>query len=159
MSSSAKFHGVIRGGKFRPAYPEDMNRWFREREASQVYVSLSVFGGKRTKPQTAYFYAVVVESFYNACIDVGNDTIAFLGREIALTKELAADWLKTSFAPRKDVVNEQTGEIRSVPLRLSEMDKFQTIEFLDACINTLARDYGVVVPPPDPNWKSNLKPN
>ena len=108
-------------------------------EGKEIEISICKAKKKRSNPQNAFYWGVVVPIVRNGLIEIG----------YKLTNERTHDFLKERFL-KEELVNEETGELLgSVSKSTASLTTTQFMEYM-ADINQFAAEFlGVTIP--DPN--------
>lgn len=99
----------------------------------------------RTNQQNKWYHSCIVKSFSDYWSDVSGEPV---------TAEQAHEWLADKFLTYT-VTNEDTGEFIEITKSTSKLNTKEMVDYCELCRNYLAESCHVIVPDPDPNWKSN----
>jgi hypothetical protein len=58
------------------------------------------------------------------------------------------DYLKLKFGAKKDIIDIKTGEVHTQDKSIAGYSKSEMSEFIDACVQFLTHDLGLIVPEP-----------
>lgn len=97
---------------------------------------------KRSNPQNRYYFKMVVPLIQAGLKDLGHE----------LTKEEAHEFLKAKFNSI-DLVNEETGEVISVPQSTTRLNKEQFSEYKEKIQRWAAEWLQIVIPDPGEQLK------
>ena len=108
-------------------------------EGKEIEISIAKAKKKRSKPQNAFYWGVVVPIVKHGLFDIG----------YKLTNERTHDFLKERFL-KEDLVNEDTGEVLgSVSKSTTELTTTQFMEYMAEITQFSAEFLGVQIPEPN----------
>lgn len=146
MSNKATLYGVVGDGVVEWLNPSIARSVFAKLRGKSVEITVEKLTRKRSLDQNAYYWQIPIEICFGIYKAEGND----------MDKEAVHEDLMRRFAPREPIV--MKGEVNGYKLtRTSRMTTVEMNEYFEKIAEWLAIDYGVIMPPPDPNWKINKK--
>jgi hypothetical protein len=105
-------------------------------------LSLIRYRPRRSELQSRYYFGVVVKLFHEWCVEQGND----------VTPDDCHECLKSRFLS-KTVVDRNGEVIGEATLSTSKLTTTEFIAYIEQCAQWLAEFCGIVVPPPNKNWR------
>jgi len=100
---------------------------------------------KRSNPQNAYYWSVVVSLMKKGFEDLGHDT----------TLEETHEFLKAKFN-FKEIVNQGTGEVNQIPLSTTRLTKSEFSEYIEKIQRFAAEFLNIQIPNPNEVLKLDL---
>ena len=98
---------------------------------------------KRSNPQNAYYWGLVIPLLKKGFEDLGHE----------LTAEEVHEFLKAKFN-FKEIINEETGEVNQIPLSTTRLSKLEFSEYIEKIQRWAAEFLNLVIP--DPGTQSEM---
>lgn len=95
-------------------------RFCKSLNCSEFTYTIEKKKSKRTNPQNAYYHAVVVPFLRDCLVDLGHQ----------MTLESTHEFIKAEFN-FKEIVNENTGEVKRVPQSTATLSKSEFSDMID----------------------------
>tara|TARA_R110000868_G_scaffold275059_1_gene534731 strand:+ start:47 stop:487 length:441 start_codon:yes stop_codon:yes gene_type:complete len=144
MVQSISFNSKVLNGKL-VSNRKPLNDFIATFEGKEITITVAKKKKKRSNPQNAFYWGVVVPIVKNGLLEIG----------YKLSNERTHDFLKERFL-KEDLANEETGEvIGSISRHTSELTTSQFMEYLAEIQQFSAEFLGVQIP--DPNEQSTLQ--
>jgi hypothetical protein len=119
----------------RKAFVEEIKRL----NGKPVTITIERRRSKRSGQQNKYYWSVVVSSIAFGLKDAGY---------VITSNDEVHEFLKDKFLPKRELVNEQTGEILQMPASTAGLNKMQMADYI-AEIQQFSIEYlGVEIPAP-----------
>lgn len=147
------FQATIVGGRIDTVSGAQIAKYIRARKDGQVAVTVAtgadVEKRLRSDNQNKYYWGVVVKTYLEAMIDTGDTTVEEVRAKLRLETLVDAmhELLKYEFAGC-EVVDQNTGEIRPLPISTAKMTTVEMGVYWDKIRAACLDRYGVEVPPP-----------
>ncbi len=116
---------------------ERLDEYMRSLQSGRYKVTIEK-KDKRSNQQNRYYFGQVVALVQKGIKDLGHD----------LTKEETHEFLKAKFN-YKELVNEETGEVLSLPISTTRLNKTDFGEYISKIQQFAAEFLGIIIP--DPN--------
>ena len=116
-------------------------------EGKTVNLTLELFRKKRSNSQNAYYHGVVIPLVQSGLKDATGE---IRGREA-----IHYNILLPMFAPTRDIVNKETGEMISEKITSSEMSISEFMDFIISIQRWAAEFLNIVIP--DPNQELQME--
>jgi hypothetical protein len=138
------------GGALKITNRERLVKVLNNLEGKDLVLTLEKQTTKRSDEQNGYYWSVVVPMVKDGLIDLGFD-------RDELDKDTVHDYLKDRFL-KKDLVNEDTGEVITIVQSSKKIDTVQFNEYVADIQRWAAEFLGIEIPDPDPtkSTKTNL---
>lgn len=137
-------YGKVENGQLKISYRSRFDDCIKTFPDCRVKVTVEKLYRKRTDPQNAYYWGVIVnecaEGYYEMCGE-------------PLTKDEAHELLKFRCNGR-ELVNEKTGETLTVGASTAELSTVQMMEYWDRCREFIYEWFNRTVP--EPNEQTEL---
>jgi hypothetical protein len=133
-----KFFGSVKDGKLILSQKEALNQWVNSLDEKSVSIEIKEVGTRRSVQQNAYWWGVAIPYLQRGLTDLGWD----------LTAEEVHYFIKDKFL-KKQIVNNQTGEMTSMVGDTRTLSKKDFGEFLERVQRFAATTLSVIIP--DPN--------
>ena len=105
----------------------------------RVFVSVEKVYKKRSNPQNAYYHGVIVFKFAELYLEQTGEKI---------TSDEAHEMLKAQ-CNSKEVINQLTGEVRTLPQTTTKLTTVEFEEYLERCRAFILEWFGCVIPLPN----------
>lgn len=158
MKQTINGQGRLKNGQIHVANLEWLEQTAREtyEEGSELEISIKAVVPSKTREQNAYFHGVIIPIYYNALMSVGENTVTVkysenVSRTYLLDEARAKERLKAEI----NLQRLENGQYKAVGV--SQANKRQMSVLIEASIIWLRENFGIEVPPPDPNWR-RLRP-
>ena len=136
-----EYTGKVQDGKLEIVHRKKMAEEVKAFEGNNVVITIKRKKKKRSTPQNAYYWGVVVPIVQQGLKDAG-----FQG----MSKEKTHDFLKLEFL--KDIlVNEETGEAIGVIKSTTELSTSEFMDFLAEVQQWASEFLNVYIPDPNEN--------
>ncbi len=152
-----KFFGIKQDGKLvhPPVIAEEKRKyWNRIPDGVEVESSLTVKRRSKSQSQLGAIWGLMLSQTVSELYDRGYDTSFIYKLEIPTGIPIDKDDLCQFFYNACPIRNEN-GKI----ITLSKTDTIQAAKFFDDVRSWLSTQWGIVVPEPDPNWKTKGEQN
>lgn len=137
------FHSDVRNDRLQPNVSKLIAAAIKEHNGKRVTITIDRCRKTRSNPQNAYYWGVVLPIIKQAYLDTGwRKNIEDIHAE-----------LRVMFS-RKEVANELTGEIATLPCSTTELSTSQFMEYLAEIGQWAAEELGCYIP--EPNEQTNL---
>lgn len=130
-------YGYVKGGKLHILNRLRLTQGISEMKNCDVQIEIKK-KGKRSLPQNAYYWGVVVPEITHRLRELGND----------VNGEVVHEYLKGRFNSNRIVVA-ATGEALDIPKSTTELNKEEFGSYVDRIIQFCAESLDLVIPPPN----------
>ena len=118
-----------------------LKAWLKERSEKKIRLTFEEFSGKRTNPQNAYYWEIMVPMIKIAINDLGNN----------FSTEENHDFLKREFNYQE--VETPSGAYLNVPQSTTKLDTIGFSDFKEKVQHFASEVLNVYIPDPDPSKK------
>lgn len=115
-------------------------------EGKTVNVTIQLHRKRRSNPQNAYMWGVVIPLIQEGLKDATGEVRDF--------ESIHYQILLPLFAPKREIVNKETGEVVSEKMTSSEMTTTEMMEYFQSIQKWAAEFLGINIP--DPNQELTL---
>ena len=143
------YYGKILNGQLRIVNRKIFDKDIAMMEGKEVEIIVAKKTKKRSPLQNRYYWGVVVSMIKEVLIEMGHDE---------LTSEEVHDFLRNRFLV-KEIVNETTAEIVSIPMSTTETTTTEFMTYIDKCVKFGAEFLSISIPEPNYQAKINYKSN
>lgn len=119
-------------------------------EGTDLILTLEKQKKSRSNQQNRFMWGVIVPIIRQGLIEVGYP-------RYEVTTEFVHDYLKENFCPKKEIINEDTGEIITAPPSTANLSTVEFMEYFEDIQRWSAEFLNVVIP--DPNTQVDLELN
>ncbi len=110
-------------------------------EGKTIQITIERYRNKRSNPQNAYYWGVVLPIVQEGLIDATGET-----RDL---NSIHYNILLPMFSPNRDIVNKQTGEVMQEKLTSSEMTTTEFSEYINDIQKWGAEFLNIQIPSPN----------
>ena len=144
MSYKIVYSGKVKEGKLHIVHRALFDKDLTMHEGKEVEITIVRKRKKRSLGQNAYYWYIVIPLITQGLRDLGND----------IDNNDAHEFLKANFCT-KQIVNEQTGEIYTLPQSTTSLTTTGFMEFKDAIQKFASEFLNIYIP--DPNEQADLQ--
>ncbi|HEX6427977.1 MAG TPA: recombination protein NinB [Niastella sp.] len=118
-----------------------LKHWCWDNPGKEIRIRFAPKGVKRSLPQNAYYWGVVIREITIALHDLGHQDV---------DDETVHEIMKMKFN-NEQVVNEQTGEVMDLPKSTTDLTKTEFAEYVDRIRQWASEFLSIDIPGPKPS--------
>lgn len=135
-----ELYGTISNeGKLTIINRERLLEWCRDCKGKNVLIKLSRRSAKRTLPQNAYYWSVVIGEITIRLRELGHQH---------LSPETVHEMMKMKFNYEREI-NEATGEVLDIPKTTTVLNKLEFSEYIENIRQWAAQFLSINIPDPE----------